>query len=682
MKPNSILIFFALFLLIAPLIYADENVNVAGQSNGGVATCWGSHASCSYANDENPDTFWDTQTQDANQEINITFAHVNSIMNFTFNFFEDASTTVVYNVSCFIGGEFTTFDTITTVGSNDWRVFYVNNTDGCLTDKVRLGVYTVTGDAPNMRMKEFEAYNTTQADTTAPMLNLDYPANFSFIDGVNYEFYINGTASDDILVVNVSQNNTLWGENTGTNESWSFLNITTIPEGNYTINITAFDLAGNQNSFFANFTVDYTAPTLTRNLPSSLTSGNQDGIYINVSAEDNYELYSYNLTCINETSDIVMDSIASSIGLPYYSSKAYLNWSNQSAQIFNCTTEVYDSHTALFLDDMKISRDISQIKLEYDAYKTNIGVKLKSSDIPLIDFGTSKMYDRYSFYHDFGSYDGYEHDYVFKISSNTDEVVYLPYSRYKGHFIIGHYWVTFDLNSKYPSVYNIKKTTQGYEIEIRTKETKLNFNSIGALNYASLNFSITKLGEEVYTLSLQAPPNNTAATNGSIDFIYYTNTTSANISLYINGTFNDSMISVKHYNSFHINFNENKTVLWSVNSTNSTVGTTAEWLLHIIYIYTPPSADVNQPMSFNACYFSEGNYGAIFGILFLFLLSAGVLSAGYIMKNAITGFIGGFILLIASIYLYYCFITIAVSVSLLAVWLCWYFLSNGWRGIL
>ena len=104
-------------------------------------------------------------------------------------------------------------------------------------------------------------------DSTPPTINLDYPINYSFIDGIFYPFYINGTASDDTAVINVLQNNSLWGNNIGTNTSWSFLNTSAIPEGNYTINITAFDAESNQASFFANFTVDITSPTLTRNFP-------------------------------------------------------------------------------------------------------------------------------------------------------------------------------------------------------------------------------------------------------------------------------------------------------------------------------------------------------------------------------------------------------------------------------
>ena len=154
-----LLVALAFILLFSTVIHAEENVNVAAQSNGGTAFCFPVGISCSSANDGAEETYWNAATLDAFQEINITFTKTNSIANFTFNFFNDVATTVVYNVSCLIGSNMVRVGNLTTLGYDVFTLFYINNTENCLTNKVSLRVYTVNGDLPTMRMKEFEAFN-------------------------------------------------------------------------------------------------------------------------------------------------------------------------------------------------------------------------------------------------------------------------------------------------------------------------------------------------------------------------------------------------------------------------------------------------------------------------------------------------------------------------------------------
>ena len=530
-------------------------------------------------------------------------------------------------------------------------------------------------------------YTLEQApDTTPPTITLNYPVSDSYIDGEKYPFYINGTASDDIGVVNVSQNNSLWGDNIGTNESWSFLNTSEIPEGNYTINITAYDDAGNFISFFANFTVDFTLPILTRNLPTTLSSQNQTGVPVNVSATDNYLLYSYNLTCRNMSDDIMFSHQETSINNNYYSHYDFLNWTGYPPDTtYECTTEVYDTHTSNVIDDMGIIKHEVDQKLTYNTNGgTDISIKLRYSDIPLNDFGTSKYTDRYKFDYDFGKGADYEYTYIFVLSSTTDEVVYIPNSIYKGHFIVGRYWVTFDINSKHTARYEVTKSGKNYEITIITKETHLDFNSIGELNYANLNFTITKNALPVINLSLVSPANDSTISCGSgLSFDYYINATNTYLSLYFNYTLNKSMTASAGSNSFAVNISTNETLVWSVNSTNSTIGTTPVWMFTVDcteIIIPPANITDGGSLGFNTCHFSTTNYGMIFGLMFMFVLSAGAIAGAYIMRNAILGFIGALMLLFSSLYLYNCFALIGFSVSVISLWLGWYFISNGWLG--
>jgi len=96
------------------------------------------------------------------------------------------------------------------------------------------------------------------ADTTPPTLTIIHPTNNTW--SINYT--IGGTSSDATAVDNTTINDSRW-ENIGTAEAFDFINITLIPDGNYTINITSNDTEGNQISKVISFGIDATPPNWT-----------------------------------------------------------------------------------------------------------------------------------------------------------------------------------------------------------------------------------------------------------------------------------------------------------------------------------------------------------------------------------------------------------------------------------
>lgn len=186
-------------------------------------------------------------------------------------------------------------------------------------------------------------------------------------------------------------------------------------------------------------------------------------------------------------------------------------------------------------------------------------------------------------------------------------------------------------------------------------------------------------------LHLELPENNTVIEGVDADFIYFINYSEANTKLYINDSLYDTYISDYGNNTVSLTDFVNVTLRWKVNVSFGEIHNfeSETWILAFNQT-TPPTAQVEPVPEFaidrHSCVFAEGSLGEIIGIVFLFLLAGAVICAGWIMRQAITGTIGGAILMLASIYLWYCFQLVAFIMTLFSLWIMWYFLSNGYRG--
>lgn len=97
---------------------------------------------------------------------------------------------------------------------------------------------------------------TLRIDTTPPSISLTSPTGNPYLSG---SVTITGTASD-ANPSTISTNDTHFTVNSGSYSSWSFASTTPLGDGQYVVNITASDLAGNKNSVIATFKADNTPP--------------------------------------------------------------------------------------------------------------------------------------------------------------------------------------------------------------------------------------------------------------------------------------------------------------------------------------------------------------------------------------------------------------------------------------
>lgn len=101
----------------------------------------------------------------------------------------------------------------------------------------------------------------------------------------------------------------------------------------------------------------------------------------------------------------------------------------------------------------------------------------------------------------------------------------------------------------------------------------------------------------------------------------------------------------------------------------------------------PPTP--GEAYSVTQCYFVRSsssvedaldNFMAFAGIIFFILVAFGLVLLGKYFKHAIVGFAGSMTLLLTSLYVFPCSALIGLVLSLVALWLGWYFVSKGWGG--
>ena len=118
---------------------------------------------------------------------------------------------------------------------------------------------------------ESRELSLASTDSTPPGVSITSPSADQILD--NKEIEINGTSSDSgygLNYTNISIYNLTGSLINSTDETQTFdytmpwfVNLHVPVDGNYTINATAYDLAGNSNSDTVNIIVDTTKPTLT-----------------------------------------------------------------------------------------------------------------------------------------------------------------------------------------------------------------------------------------------------------------------------------------------------------------------------------------------------------------------------------------------------------------------------------
>ncbi len=180
---------------------------------------------------------------------------------------------------------------------------WVNHTTVWNTTKINDGSYTIQIRAIDLAGNEDSVYIVVKVDNNFPVCILSQPAQFKFINGIyvlkSYSFDEVGLSSVKLEVFRVVEINatnksitevlnTTMAYNAGTGYYEHIFDTTNLPDGNYTINVSSEDLAGNI-TFTGNITfyIDNNAPELMITDPykGKIVSGNVE----------------FNITIINES---------------------------------------------------------------------------------------------------------------------------------------------------------------------------------------------------------------------------------------------------------------------------------------------------------------------------------------------------------------------------------------------
>jgi hypothetical protein len=331
------------------------------------------------------------------------------------------------------------------------------------------------------------------------VVDIDYPENNTGINGVDYPLRINGTVRCNEGVSNITINMTGWGMEwnwTDTSNEYIFFNYTraSLSDGYYTVNVTANDTDGNENSTLIYFTVDATNPILSVTAPIN-NSWYSDTVTITATCSDaNPYLLNYTFYNITHQYDSQQDTTAP-LELSDTVDTSELNSSSYYVN-FTCS----DSHTSQSIQEYDIVKDLLNNKITFNK---EISIKMYSNDVgfSVEDIAATKLMDRYNF--DFGGSVN-KGTYYFEIKSNYP-LYEVKNSGYRGHFVTGKYWLDFN-NDDAKAIYDIIKIDK-YTYRIGITTTSLNFNSIGELNTVK-EFYIVNIDNENPGANCSSPIDN------------------------------------------------------------------------------------------------------------------------------------------------------------------------------
>ncbi len=189
-----LLLISVLFLLALPMVFSAENVNVAGQAQGGVFTSDYFHVSGPPANfnDENDGSYWNVNSAGIPPHGTLTVNHNYTVTNMTVKFYGDRTSEGEIMCWDYTGDDWVivhTFSSPATLGV----IMYFNNTEDCVTDKLNFSWPGGYGGSAY----EFRVYNGTPipSDITPPGINITSPVNDSTItvDFVDLNWTVNET---------------------------------------------------------------------------------------------------------------------------------------------------------------------------------------------------------------------------------------------------------------------------------------------------------------------------------------------------------------------------------------------------------------------------------------------------------------------------------------------------------
>jgi len=319
-----------------------------------------------------------------------------------------------------------------------------------------------------------DIYDNGVIDEFAPIITITNP-DITYNETYNVSVWINFTTNE---LSNCDVNNTLWINQTikDNNDNFAFLE-TSAPNNDYSINISCEDLCSNENSEVVYFTIDKLQPDISSIIPAEDNSTivyTRDYLEIDITYTDDIDLYYYEYNITNSTGDVYSDSgLISGASYHLEDNIDLLEWRRG---IYTFTTSVADSHTAKVLKDAdNISILSDRVNYAFDDTQIRI-TSLSGFESKII---SNKLQDRYIFSFEYAKALSEK---ILLLYSNKD-IDYLENSQFKGHFVINkEFWIDFEQSG---DVKVNKVTANTYQITVKNPNSKISFNSIGALNWNS-----------------------------------------------------------------------------------------------------------------------------------------------------------------------------------------------------
>lgn len=256
----------------------------------------------------------------------------------------------------------------------------------------------------------------------------------------------------------------------------------------------------NQTKLY-NFVVDITNPEIKSNTPkednSTYLAGNET-ITLNVWTYDDY-LYLVNLSIFNASGALMYNNY-SNVSVKNYTWTSAVNVTTWQPGTYTMFVEASDSHT-----DNKLKKSFKpKLENEKISYYTTkyygeayVDFYRTSGDCDVDTFYDIEKLDRHSPVFEFKNCNG-NHKETFILESSL-KLRYLPDSapEYNAHFVgskgMQGFWFDANLVDDPNAEYEVKKLTDyKYEIEVKTKKPKLEFESLGGLNYNNLTVTFRK----------------------------------------------------------------------------------------------------------------------------------------------------------------------------------------------
>lgn len=305
--------------------------------------------------------------------------------------------------------------------------------------------------------------------------------NTNLVNTINYnDLFINitynGTESDTSQnIYNCSLYNGTDVLNTSNNVNVTILNYITIDttnvEQNYNLSVNCVSGVGiNDTTANYSYKVDTINPRI--NTPfingTNYTIGQTSTFTVNFT---DYNLYAYNITLYDNNNNVIQNKFNDTVSPTFIEiTESFVTTTELN---YTWRAEVWDSHTA------RKSRPLN-IKLQ-DSIEIDSNIVFTGEiDYDLTEFILND--DRYKIEITFLQ-DSLYHN--FNISSKTNELIYIPNSKWLGHFVWlqGGRWLDLESDNiknlqvnRIGDIYNI-------QIELYQSEKEIIFNSIGDLNY-------------------------------------------------------------------------------------------------------------------------------------------------------------------------------------------------------